>query len=129
MTNYYEILGISQNASVCEIRKAYMALALQFHPDKNKEPGAEEKFKEILEAYEVLSDPDKKANFDRKGDYSKFLKCDSCHSYFMNSELLKIHNEGFHAQTGYKCFMCGEYFDTNEDLLSHEPEHMNSWPI
>ena len=47
----------------------------------------------------------------------------------MNSELLKIHNERFHAQTGYKCFMCGEYFDTNEDLLSHEPEHMNSWFI
>ena len=47
----------------------------------------------------------------------------------MNSELLKIHNERFHAKSGYKCFMCGEYFDTNEGLLSHEPEHMNSWPI
>ena len=50
MTNYYTILGISQNASVCEIRKSYMVMALRFHPDKNKEPGAEEIFEEIAEA-------------------------------------------------------------------------------
>ena len=71
MTNYYEILG-SQNASVCEIRKAYMALALQFHPDKNKEPGAEEKFKEIREAYEVLSDPEKRQILTEKETIASF---------------------------------------------------------
>ena len=49
MTNYiYAILGFKQNASVCDIRKPYMAMALQFHPDKNKEPGAEEILKELL---------------------------------------------------------------------------------
>ena len=46
----YAILGFRQNASICDIRKAYMAMALQFHPDENKEPGAEEIFKEIAEA-------------------------------------------------------------------------------
>jgi len=64
----YETLGLSDNASESEIKKAYRKLARQYHPDVNKDPSAEEKFKEINAAYEVLSDKDKKAQYDMHGD-------------------------------------------------------------
>lgn len=65
--DYYEVLGLSKGASEDEIKKAYRKMAKKYHPDINKEPGAEEKFKEINEAYEVLSDPQKKATYDQFG--------------------------------------------------------------
>jgi len=65
--DYYKVLGVEKNATEDEIKKAYRKMALRFHPDKNHEAGAEEKFKEISEAYEVLSDKDKRAAFDRFG--------------------------------------------------------------
>lgn len=64
----YETLEISENASEAEIKKAYRKLARQYHPDVNKEKGAEEKFKEINAAYEILSDKKKKAQYDMHGD-------------------------------------------------------------
>lgn len=65
--DYYEVLGISKNASQDEIKSAFRKLAKQYHPDRNKEPDAEAKFKEVNEAYEVLSDENKRANYDRFG--------------------------------------------------------------
>ncbi|XP_013786562.1 dnaJ homolog subfamily B member 4-like isoform X2 [Limulus polyphemus] len=66
--DYYKILGLKRNASDGEIKKAYRKLALKFHPDKNKSPEAEEKFKEVAEAYEVLSDKKKKEIYDQYGE-------------------------------------------------------------
>ncbi len=64
----YETLGVSENATEAEIKKAYRKLARKYHPDVNKSPEAEEKFKEINAAYEVLSDKEKKAQYDQFGD-------------------------------------------------------------
>lgn len=66
--DYYEVLGLKKGASEDEIKKAFRKMAMKYHPDRN--PGdkeAEEKFKEVNEAYSVLSDPDKKSKYDRFG--------------------------------------------------------------
>lgn len=65
--DYYGILGVSRDADAAAIKKAYRQLAMKFHPDVNKEAGAEDRFKEINEAYEVLSDPEKKKLYDQYG--------------------------------------------------------------
>jgi molecular chaperone DnaJ len=65
--DYYEILGVSKTASEDELKKAYRTLAKKYHPDVSKEPNAEAKFKEIQEAYEVLSDPGKRGQYDQFG--------------------------------------------------------------
>ncbi len=65
--NFYDILGVSKDANPDDIKSAYRKLAKKYHPDINHEPGAAEKFKEVNEAYECLSDPQKKSNYDQFG--------------------------------------------------------------
>ena len=66
--DYYDVLGVARNASQEEIKKAYRMMAIKYHPDKNPgDASAEEKFKEAAEAYEVLSNEDKRARYDRFG--------------------------------------------------------------
>ena len=71
--DYYEVLGVDKNATADDLKKAYRKLAIQYHPDKQQgksdaeKKAAEEKFKEAAEAYNVLSDPDKRARYDQFG--------------------------------------------------------------
>src|SRR5947209_15628105 len=65
--DYYDVLGVSHTAGTEEIQRAYLKLARQYHPDVNRDPGAEERFKEVSEAYSVLSDPDTRRRYDRFG--------------------------------------------------------------
>ena len=66
--DFYDILGVTKDSSETEIKKAYRKLALKFHPDKNQLPKSKDVFKKISQAYDCLSNPDKKAFYDRTGN-------------------------------------------------------------
>lgn len=87
--DYYEILGLNKDASDDDIKKAYRKLAKKFHPDVNKEEGAEKKFQEINEANEVLGDPDKRTKYDMFG-----------HNW-ENSGRMNSHSDGFGGHYGF----------------------------
>ena len=65
--DYYEVLGVARDADAKAIKDAFRELAMKYHPDRNKSPDAEARFKEIAEAYAILSDPKKRADYDARG--------------------------------------------------------------
>lgn len=97
-TEYYDRLGVSKDASQDEIKRAYRKMSKKYHPDINKEPGAEEKYKEVQEAYETLSDDQKRTAYDQYGPDSA--------------------NAGFGGQGGFGGFDGGAGFGGFEDIFS-----------
>lgn len=94
--DYYQILGVNKNASDAAIKEAYRKLARKFHPDVNRDPRAQERFKEINEAYEVLKDPEKRKKYDLLG--SEWGSSTGAPSHFSFDEILK--NFGFTGSEG-----------------------------
>jgi molecular chaperone DnaJ len=101
--DYYDILGVGRNAGDDEVKAAFRRLARQYHPDVNKEEGAEEKFKEVNEAYGVLSDKDKRARYDRFGKEGLGNMGGGFHDYTMDGDFADIFEDllrGFGFSTG-----------------------------
>lgn len=99
MPDYYKILNLEKNCNQEDIKKSYRKLALQYHPDRNKEKNTEEKFKEISEAYEILSDPHKRSNYDNKTNIvGNMRNPDDIFKHFFNSrnsDIFNPHNQHF----------------------------------
>lgn len=104
--DYYEILGISKSASADEIKKAYRKVAMQYHPDRNPgDKAAEEKFKEAAEAYEVLSDADKRAQYDRFGHAG--MRGSAGGGHYTNMEDIFSQFGDIFGGTGFESFFGG----------------------
>ncbi|KAH9420380.1 DnaJ sub B member 9 [Dermatophagoides pteronyssinus] len=144
--DYYEILGIKRDASEREIKKAFRNLAIKYHPDKNKDPGAEEKFREIATAYDVLSDKEKRKQYDQFGETdnmaNKFTNA-NFQDIFANFEdifqMFNHHTGGgnhhHHQQHQHFSFSFDDLFDDNDDFGNifgggghhHQHDHDSHW--
>jgi len=105
MNDYYDILGVSRNATEADIKKAYRKKAMQYHPDRNTgNPGAEEKFKEVSEAYAVLSDKKKRRQYDQfgaEGFHQKFSQEDIFQGFDIN-DILSSFGAGFGGKESFR---------------------------
>src|SRR5207249_8418266 len=106
--DYYALLGVPREASEADIKKAYRRLAMEYHPDRNGgDKAAEEKFKQITEAYEVLRDPDKRAAYDRYGEAGLRGGGASGFSHFDLSEALSVFMRDFGNLGGFDALLGG----------------------
>jgi len=117
--DYYKILGVSKNASEEEIKKAYKKLALKYHPDKNNEPNAAERFRHIAEAYEVLGDREKKTAFDKYKEDS--VRDRSRRSRRKHDENF-ARNTHFHPSDPFDLFK--NFFSNQDSFGYHFPDKM-----
>ena len=106
MSEFYRLLGVPRDAAEADIKKAYRKLAMEYHPDRNREAGAEEKFKEITEAYQVLCDPQKRALYDRYGKAGVERGGGGFHHVDL-SEALNIFMRDFGGFGGFESFFGG----------------------
>jgi len=115
--DYYDILGVPHNATLDEIKKAYRKLALKYHPDRNKSKGVEEKFKEINEAYAVLSDPEKRKQYDMYGPigFGQRYSEEDIFREFNFKDILK--NLGLNLDFDFSDFGEESSFDSEEDIF------------
>jgi curved DNA-binding protein len=123
--DYYAILGVSKDASDNDIKKAYRKLALKYHPDKNpSDKGAEDKFKEIAEAYSILSDKDKRAAYDRPNPFSDGFRTRNTHgsgTYTVNTdEMMHDLFDKFYGQGSWGFDVRGEDVYVNLNIALEE---------
>jgi DnaJ-class molecular chaperone len=119
--NYYDILGVSENASQEEIKKAFRNLAKKYHPDRNKgDKTAEAKFKEISEAYETLSDPKKRQEYDTMRKYGAFAGAGQSGGFSGSGfDFSDFFRQGSGGRGGFQTFRFSSTgFDNIEDILS-----------
>ena len=95
----YEILGISRTASSSELKKAYRHLAMRYHPDKNKQKGADEVFKKASAAYSILSDVDKRAKYEARG-------CDNVFNDTQRTSSSYGFQEEYHRKVNRSAWFC-----------------------
>ena len=101
MSDYYELLGVDRGADEVELKKAYRRMAMEYHPDRNSSPEAEDRFKAITEAYEILRDPTKRMIYDRYGEQGLKSGARGFH-HFDLSEALNIFMRDFGGFSGFE---------------------------
>ncbi|KAI5639925.1 dnaJ domain-containing protein [Phthorimaea operculella] len=114
---YYEILGISKQASTQEIRQAYKRLAIKYHPDKNPEVSNQEMFLKITEAYETLKDPNKRHDYDRYGNYPSYTKT---YDHRSQAEYNNLYYNGlYHDDPFVETLSSGSFYNFLQDNGFH----------